>query len=247
MVCFVIIRHVDSVASNNLWIECYKCIRNFYKDEKILIIDSNSNYDYVTDIVYITNNKIINTEIIRSEFLARGEILGYYYFYKSNIRDYAVILQDGMFIQQYIDFKQENKMLWHFDADNDNREEIYRMLHMINYSKELITYYNNKHLWNGCFSSVMVINNELLEIFDKKYNLFNLLNIITTQFYARGFERIVGLLFLYETGISKANCSVFGNVFNYIQSSSNYHWSYSYNDYITTKTNCKIVKVWGGR
>ena len=105
MVCFVMVRHIHSHDTNRYWIDCYTRIRNFFPEEQILIIDSNSNYVYVTEI------PLINTTIIKSEFSARGEILGYYYYYKSEILDSAVIIQDSMFINTKITFGTESKLL----------------------------------------------------------------------------------------------------------------------------------------
>ena len=72
---FIILRHVDSAKTNEYWQECYKCIRNVYPDTKIVIIDDDSNPEFVTNGV-----SLINTIIIESEFKKRGELLPYYYY-----------------------------------------------------------------------------------------------------------------------------------------------------------------------
>ena len=238
MVCFVMIRHVDSHISNKYWIECYNCIRKFYIDNLILIIDSNSNYKYVTEM------EMVNTTIIRSEFKCRGEILVYYYYYKSNISDYAVIIQDSMFIKKYIEFGSSVKFLWHFNADNDNSYEIRHMINLLNYNKELIDFYNNKSLWNGCFGSCVIVNYDIIEKIDKKYNFFNLLNVITNPQFSMGFERLFALLIIYETKMNKDSCSLLGNIFDYINSTPNYSWVCNYNDYINLNLNNSIIKIW---
>lgn len=242
MVCFVMVRHVNSIINNNYWIECYNRIRKYYPEEKLLIIDSNSNYDFVTEI------DVINTTIIKSEFTARGEILGYYYYYKSDILEDAIILQDSMFINQKIDFDKTPRFLWHFDPDDLEYYYVNNMLELLNNKEELFEIYNNKSLWKGCFASCSIINKELLEIFDKKYNLFNLLNIITTPNYSMGFERLFALLFCYETKIDINNTSLFGCIFNYIAKYPNYKWGFSYNDFINSKIdNIPIIKIWSSR
>jgi len=222
------IRHVNSELTNNYWIECYNRIRRYYPEEKILIIDSNSNYEFVTEI------ELINTIIIKSEFKERCEILGYYYYYKSDILEDAVILQDSMFINQKIDFDKTPRFLWYFNGDNDESDNINNMFNLLNNKVELIEFYNNKKIWNGCFSSCSIINKELLEVFDTKYNLFKLLSIITTPNYSMGFERLFAILFLYETKIDINDCSLFGSIFDYIRIYPNYNWSYSYNDFINS-------------
>ena len=71
---FVILRHIRTQRDNDLWISSYNSIRKFYTN-KIIIIDDNSAINTV-------DGKLINTEIIKSEFNGAGEILPYYYFLK---------------------------------------------------------------------------------------------------------------------------------------------------------------------
>lgn len=242
MVCFVMIRHINSEITNNYWIECYNRIRKYYPEEKILIIDSNSNYDFVTEI------ELINTIIIPSEFKSRGEILGYYYYYKSDILEDAIILQDSMFINQKIDFNTCPRFLWSFTSDSEEYIYINNMLELLNNQAALFEFYNNNNLWHGCFASCAIINKQLLEIFDKKYNFFNLLNIITTPNYAMGFERLFAIIFLYETKIDINNCSLFGSISDYIIKYPNYKWDLTYNEYIHLNSdNIPIIKFWSKR
>ena len=66
---FILTRYVHSVVTNKYWNECIKCIRRFYT-EKIIVIDDNSNQEYVqADFEYD------NVEIVQSEFPQRGELL----------------------------------------------------------------------------------------------------------------------------------------------------------------------------
>ena len=68
----IILRHVNNVCTNKYWINCYKCIRQYYPENKILIIDDNSNYEY------ISNEVLYKTRIIKSEYPGRGELLPYF-------------------------------------------------------------------------------------------------------------------------------------------------------------------------
>jgi len=242
MVCFVMIRHINSIETNKYWIECYKRMRKYYPKEKILIVDSNSNYNFVTDL------ELINATVIKSEFSARGEILGYYYYYKSDILDDAVIIQDGMFINNKIDFGSESKFLWHFDSDCDESELVKEVLTLLNNNVELLNFYNDKKLWKGCFSSCSVIKKELIETLDKKYNFFNLLNIIKTQNYAMAFERAFAVIFLFETNNNINSCSLFGSIFDYIKKYPKYKWGFSYENFINLNFSyIPIIKIWSRR
>ena len=71
---FIILRNVICTKTNEYWKECYRCIKKFYPRNRILIIDDNSNYSYVS------NDQLENTMLIKSEFPKRGEFLPYYYY-----------------------------------------------------------------------------------------------------------------------------------------------------------------------
>ena len=92
---FIILRHVNNNITNEYWKECYKCIKNIYPNNRILIIDDNSDDNYVSDI------PLYNSMIIKSEYPKRGEFLPYYYFLKTKFCDTAVILHDSIFIKKY--------------------------------------------------------------------------------------------------------------------------------------------------
>ena len=77
---FIITRHVNSETTNRYWNHSVKLLRSFYPERKIVIIDDNSNQNFVkADFDYK------NVEIIQSEFPGRGELLPYYYYLKNNI------------------------------------------------------------------------------------------------------------------------------------------------------------------
>jgi len=149
---FIITRYVNSEKTNNYWIECYNCIRKFYKN-KIIIIDDNSNPEYLN-----SNIELENCQIIQSEYPQRGEILAYYYFYKYYFFENAIIIHDSVFIQNFIDFdkKYNNtniKFIWDFAHTWDTPEDEITLLHNIlqnkNYSTfyNLLIFYNNKDKW----------------------------------------------------------------------------------------------------
>ena len=73
---FIILRHVNSVETNEYWMYSYDCIRRFYKDNLIVIIDDAS------DDTFLTHKEMHNTFVLKSEFPKRGELLPYYYYAK---------------------------------------------------------------------------------------------------------------------------------------------------------------------
>ena len=83
---FIITRHVNSEKTNKYWNKCVRCIRKFYPLRKIIIIDDNSNYQYITE------KQLYKTQIINSEYPGRGELLPYYYYLSNKLFDTAVII-----------------------------------------------------------------------------------------------------------------------------------------------------------
>ena len=54
---FIILRHVNNEVTNQYWLHCYECIRKYYPENKIMIIDDNSNRCIYKNI--INNDKVI--------------------------------------------------------------------------------------------------------------------------------------------------------------------------------------------
>jgi hypothetical protein len=191
---FIILRHVNSKITNMYWQLCYKRIRKFYPNNKIVIIDDNSNYQYVTEI------PLINTIIIKSEFPKRGELLPYLYYLKFKYFDTAVILHDSTFINKYINFSADKyKFLWNFDHRWDNPYNELRLLKVFN-NPNLINFYKNKKLWTGCFGGMCIIKHEYLILVDI------LLGNINTYCKWGGGSRGVGLeSWLWNNNVNPKN------------------------------------------
>ena len=233
---FIILRHVNNERTNKLWIECYNCIRKFYSTNNILIIDDNSNYKYITNI------PLTNTTVINTEFKGRGELLPYIYYINNKIADYVVILHDSVFIQKYMDFKQENKFLWYFKNNNIQDEKLETFLiNKLDNNKMLLDIYNKKR-WYGCFGCMSVITHDFLVKLNNKYNLSNLIRHITNRHTRMCLERVIGTLLFIELN-NENNFSVFENIHNYCK------WGITYEEYQSNKniTQNKLVKVWTGR
>ena len=75
---FIITRHVNSEQTNKYWNHSILCLRRFYPFVKIVIIDDNSDPQFLK-----ANFDYRNIEIVNSEFKGRGELLPYYYYLKN--------------------------------------------------------------------------------------------------------------------------------------------------------------------
>lgn len=203
---FIILRHVNSNKTNKYWLFCYNSIRKYYPENRILIIDDNSNYDF------IKQKKLYKTSIIQSEYPKRGELLPYYYYLHNKLFDTAVIIHDSVFINEYIDFTVDKyKLLWTFKHDWDQIEDETIMIDLFN-DLELKKFYENKNLWDGCFGSMSIIEHDYLVFVNNKYDISKLLKFVLNRYNRMSFERIIGCLLQKNIKIE----SKYGDIFKYV-------------------------------
>jgi len=249
---FIITRHVNTEQTNRYWNQSIKLIRTFYPFRKIIIIDDNSNYDYVKpDFEYK------NVEIIQSEFPGRGELLPYFYFLKFKFFKNAVIIHDSVFIHKRINFEALNGIrvlpLWFFNADTENIENTKRILKNLknNYSienklkKDILVIGMNHEKWFGCFGVQSYINLKFLENIEHIYGITKLISAVKCRKDRCCLERIFGCIFSTESPKLYLNKSLLGDIMKYQR------WGYTYDDYINDLKKGTIpkgvVKVWTGR
>ena len=244
---FVITRHVNSENTNRYWIECINQIRLFYPDNFIMIVDDNSNYEFIKT---PTELKLHNCLFIKSEYPGRGEMLAYYYFYKYKLFEKAMIMHDSVFLQNKQEFNEEEhvQFLWNFDEFKyADKEELEKCISYLNNSTELLELYKDPSRWTGCFGMMSVIDYNFLKLIVEKYNLFILLDHIKCRKERCYMERIIAILCCNET----SNCSnLFGDITKDFLPQYTI-MSYTYDQYIYNKQfttlNDKIIKVWTGR
>ena len=197
---FIVLRHVNNELSNNYWIKCVNSIRQYYPDIHILIIDDNSNYNFIAS---STPENLYNITIINSEYPGRGELLPYYYYLHNKLFDTAIIIHDSVFINRYIDYKyldvENYKFLWDFEHEWDEIKNETIMINIFN-DLELNALYENKNLWKGCFGCMSIIKHDFLMHVNNKYNISKLLNVVTNRRLRCCFERIIACLFILSSG-----------------------------------------------
>ena len=249
---FIILRHIRDETQNELWLECYNCIRDLYPDTLIMIIDDNSNYEY------IDNKSIIfkNTFFVQSEYPACGELLPYYYLVKYPIFDSAVFIHDSSFIQtklNYSSIPDKVKFLWHFPHKYLHDETITRaLLSQLNESDTLIDFHDNhKDKWTSCFGTMSFIHREYITHLQEKYNLFKLLDVINCRQHRCSLERVFGIVCCHDNPQLVKNPSLLGDI--HYQFSIYRLWAYHscFKEYLEDKQDNKleqfsIVKILGG-
>lgn len=245
---FILSRHVNSEKTNNYWKECINQIRKFYPTNYIIVVDDNSNYEFIDN----ENVDLTNCTIITSEYPQRAELLPYYYFYKLKPFDTAVILSDSTFIRSKIvdeNITDDVRFLWSFHSHltQDAKLET-ELLQRLNHSDKLIEIHKNISLWKGCFSVLSTIRHDFLTRLVEKYNFFVLLDHIKTRYDRMCLERVFAVLCHCEDKELKHKYPLCGEI-------TDDHWRlgrYSYDQYVEEKQNNQldhytIVRVWTGR
>ena len=249
---FIITRHVNSENTNKYWNNCVKLLRTLYPLRKIVIIDDNSNPQFVKSEYDYKNIIIIN-----SEFKGRGELLPYYYYLKNKFFNNAVIIHDSVFFHKRINFEALKNVkvlpLWFFYADKENMDNTLKISNVLSnrYDIQKKITLNDvvlgmKHLkWYGCFGCQSYINHDFLLSIENKYHVSKMIYMVHNRKDRCCLERIFGAIFFTEYQKIINGKSLFGNIMKYQK------WGYSYNDYqndLKKGTIPKaIVKIWTGR
>ena len=227
---FIILRHVNNELTNKYWIKCVNSIRQYYPENNILIIDDNSNYEYITE------ETLYKTTIINSEYPKRGELLPYYYYLHNKLFDIAVIIHDSVIVNTYIDINVKTyKFLWEFEHDWDQIEDETRMINIFN-DLELNKFYENKDLWKGCFGCMTIITHDYLTYINNKYDIRKLLDYVLNKYNRCSFERVIACL-LQKEGKKE---TLLGDIHKYV------NWGIQFNE-IDKYNNLPLIKYWTGR
>ena len=228
---FIMLRHVDSEKTNAYWIYGYQCIRRTYPDHWILIIDDNSNYEHIT-----SPPELHKVAIIKSEYPKRGELLPYYYYLKNRLFDTAVILHDSVFVNNNIDVSVDTyKMIWDFDHRFDQIEDETKMIKVFD-DPALLSFYEDKTQWRGCFGAMTVITHDFLTEVNRKYEFRKLLDLVLTRYNRSSFERVLACM-LQIHGKTEL---LLGGIDDYMPNGVPFEFKHVFN--------ClPFVKVWTGR
>lgn len=227
---FIILRHVNNEVTNYYWNHCYDCIRKYYPENLILILDDNSNYNYITE------RTLYKTTIINSEYHGRGELLPYYYYLDNKLFDTAFIIHDSAFINTYIDLNvNKYKIMWEFEHEWDQIEDETNMIKLFN-DKELLCFYENKDLWKGCFGGMTIITHDYLMQINNKYDISKLLECVLTRYNRCSFERVLACLLQKN----EPNKSLLGNIHSYCP------WGVKFNQ-IDKYMHLPLIKIWTSR
>ena len=235
---FIILRHVNSAATNEYWVESLRCLRKYYPDNPVMIVDDNSNPEFLYT---PEGTDLMNVTFVQSEFHKRGELLPYYYFYKLKPFDKAVIIHDSVFIRNYVNFDNVNDVsfLWSFTHDWNMPESELEIISKLKANGILRTLYNRKNIWLGCFGVMTCITHNFLSYMVDTYDMFDLLNHIDSRSTRMCLERIFAVMCYSLANVN----SLFGDIHIY-----NNWQHYRYEQYKNNELEgLPIVKVYSGR
>ena len=227
---FIILRHVNSELTNQYWINCVMSIRKFYPENNIVIIDDNSNYNF------INKEYLYKTIVINSEYPKRGELLPYYYYLRNKWFNNAVIIHDSTIINDPI-FTLVNSytFIWEFEHNWDQVDDELRIIECFD-DLELKNFYKNKHLWKGCFGAMTIINHDYLKYVNSKYDISKMLDLILNRYNRCSFERVIACI-LQKEGRKE---TLLGNIHKYCPFGISFCEKDNYK-------NLPIIKYWSGR
>ena len=254
---FIITRHVNSEKTNKYWNQCVNLINTFYPLKQIIIIDDNSNQQFIK-----SNLEHKNLTIIQSEYPGRGELLPYIYYLKHKWFQNAIIIHDSLFIHKRIPFENYKMPIlpfWHHKYDKENVHNLLRITSSLSHNNKLIRMLNKREEnaitfnvtntndnFNLCFGCQCYIKLGFLEMLQNKYNITNLVNSISNRADRCSLERILGLLFCEEYPKLLKVKSLFGSIFKNPRA-----FIYNYDDYENDLKQKKLrhmfIKVWSGR
>lgn len=238
---FIILRNVIDTTTNEYWKLSYHCIRKFYPNHYIIIIDDNSNYNFI-DLQF--QKKMYNAHVIRSDYPARGEILPYYYFLETKIFDKAVVIHDSVFINSHINTAvKDYKFLWDFKSDTtayDSQQK--NLLSMLKNNNELVQFFERSKNVRACFGCMSIITRKYLNEINNRYDIFRLFNVIHTRNDRMFFE----VVFAYILQYKYVEQSLFGDIKQFCK------WELKYQDILKdindlSKIKLPLIKVWTGR
>lgn len=248
---FIILRHFTTEKAARLWKECYRRVRQFYPANPVMIIDDNSHPELVDTAFEAT---LQNTQIIKTHYPGRAELLPYYYFHKLHPFEKAVILQDSMFLTQRLDDAlisavDNVQFFWHF-KHNWNEPVIEKsFIKDMSYSTKLLEVYDQPGKWIGCLGAMSVITWQFLNLLQEKHNFLQVgLDFVTSRPHRMAFERVFGVLCHLHVPLLRHCPSMFGDIHNYmIADDASFTLDSLINMPVAQQQKYPIYKIWNGR
>jgi hypothetical protein len=234
---FIILRHVNNNITATYWIKSYVCIRKHYPNANIIIIDDNSDYNYINTEL---EKNLYKVRIIKSEYKQRGELLPYIYYLENKHCDYCCIIHDSVFTNAKVDlYTNTASILWSFEHHYNKPKEEIDLIKTLNNHEELLELYKEKDKWLGCFGGMTVINHSFLCMLDARYNFKNMIHAINSRKNRMCFERVISVI-IHKNLMPTRPKYIFNDIHKYCR------WGVGI-DRINMLKHLPFIKVWSGR
>ena len=241
---FIMIRHVCNKATDLYWKESYRCIRRFYPDTPVIIVDDSSKKEFLNEDMIMTNCTVIYDR----DHKGSAELLPYYYFHLLHPFDTAIIIHDSVFIQQHVDFSlaedEPCRFLWNFPHwyDDEIFDGIRNVYSTLPNPDRFTNLYHRKEAWQGCFGVMSVMRWSFLDHVNRaEGGLFDrLLEVVKTRDNRHALERAFPLVMTEHFPAMRQ--AMFGGIYDYIR------WGVTFNEYLLGDfSQYPVMKVWSGR
>ena len=196
---FVILRHVGCGEQNIYWNIAYKCIRGFYPETPIVIID-----DHSLATPKFLGEYLYKTSVIQSTLPPnRGELLPYYYLYTRRFAQNAVFIHDTVFLNSRLEprhlFTRSYHFLWSIRENPDHTagfiERRAAILSRLDNRNEIRRFYADSSNFDVCFGGMVMINVDFLtQLFARNNHLQVLVDEVNSRKARQVFEVVIGLL-----------------------------------------------------
>lgn len=205
----IIIRHITDDETSMYWRYCVRSIRVNHPAVPIVIIDDNSNSNFLTDALKKEEAELYKCRVIYSIYKKQGEFLPYYYFYlyQNGWFENALIIHDSVFFTQPLTNldvvfdildKHGFLFLWHFEyLYDDVNDEVKLITALKNGNDILETVYYDRSTWSGCFGSMAFVSYAFTVKMFETYMLSGLLHEITTRRNRMSLERLIACTMIH--------------------------------------------------
>ena len=165
-----------------------------------------------------------------------------------------IFLHDSMFLHRpFLPSELEGgiRFHWHFDQEDRDDRKILNLLSLLNESNEIRRSFSNPNFqWKGCFGGGSIIDLDVLEQLEQKYELISkLISTIRTRNDRKAFERVLGIIAWYDNLIDSSIPSNFGSILAYPKAFESQNNNLETAAHIVSQANynTSILKVWRGR
>lgn len=247
---FVMLRCVRKPAFAAYYKHSYACIRKYYPDIPLLIVDDHS-LPSLIDAKF--DLAMEYTTIVHSEFPPGcGEALFYYYYLHHHEFDMAILLHDSVFVNRPLNFLgnvKNFKILWTIRKKiGEQPRDQKRIIGSLDKPARLLHFHDHqrKH-WDAAFGGMCVVTHNYLQSIHQEIDIEKLVRSVSTRYHRMSFERVIGCILCFycqDKAKHKDDHVCLGIIGKYCKWKTKFG-SPQMETYVTSPM--PLIKVWSGR